>query len=146
MNKAKCIQLIHIAANQFKQDDLERRMIMLELTGKNSTKKMSLDELNEVLAYYKDMGFKVVASNKRKLKPRLAKLFSLWQEMADAGLIKNRSFKALETWAVKNCKGANFDRAIDKLDWFNDKMLNAAIEQLKAWRNRLEQPQSQVSA
>ena len=114
--KKQLIQLVHIAANQLNHENDERCLIMLELTGKNSTKAMTIAELEKVMSYYKGIGFKPKNNSNKKMRPKLAKLFSLWQEMADAGLVKNRRFSALESWATKNCKGMNFDRAINKLD------------------------------
>lgn len=59
------------------------------------------------------------------------KAVSLWYTLADAGVVRDRSFKALETW-VKAHTG------VDKLEWLNGAQLNQVIEQLKLWLQRTE--------
>jgi phage gp16-like protein len=136
----RIIQKIKIAEKQFHGDDDDmKRMVKLELTGKNSLTAMTVAQKNDVLDHYVDLGFVVQTRAKKKLTGPAAKLFSIWQEMADAKLIRNRSYKALEKWAVDNCKGENGGIPITKLEWFTPYMFNSAIEQLKAWQNRSQQ-------
>ncbi len=138
---AKLTQKIKIAEKQFHDDDdAMKRMVKLELTGKNSLTAMTLAEKQDVLDHYKDLGFVVQTTSqtntKKKLTGQAAKLFSLWQEMADSKFIRKRNYAALEKWAVENCKGDNNGTPITKLEWFTPSMLNNAIEQLKAWQER----------
>jgi len=137
MHPSKLIPTIKIAEKQFHNDDDDmKRVIKLQLTGKNSLKAMSVAEKTEVLEYYKSSGFVVQAKAKKKLTGPAAKLFSVWQQMADSKLVRDRRYSALEKWAVENCKGENNGTPITKLEWFTTAMLHSAIEQLKAWQKR----------
>tara|TARA_B110000211_G_C13971112_1_gene505010 strand:- start:194 stop:625 length:432 start_codon:yes stop_codon:yes gene_type:complete len=133
----KLIQKIKIAEKQFHGDDDDmKRLVKLELTGMNSLTAMTLTQKQDVLDHYKDLGFVVQAKAKKKLTGPAAKLFSVWQQMADSKLVRDRRYSALEKWAVENCKGENNGIPITKLEWFTTAMLHSAIEQLKAWQNR----------
>jgi len=145
MPQNKLIPKIKIAEKQFHgNDDDIKVMVKFELTGKNSLTEMTVSEKQAVLDHYIELGFVVVkAKAKKRLTGQAAKLFSIWQEMADSKIIRVRSYKALEKWAVENCKGENHGTPITKLEWFTPDMFNNAIEQLKAWQNR---PHKAVSA
>lgn len=133
----RLIQKIKIAENQFHGDDDDlKRMVKLELTGKNSLTAMTVIEKQSVLDHYKDLGFVVQTKAKQKLTGQAAKLFSIWQQMADSKFIRYRSYKALEKWAIENCKGENHGTPITKLEWFTTSMLHNAVEQLKGWQKR----------
>jgi phage gp16-like protein len=133
----KLIQKIKIAEKQFHGDDDDlKRMVKLELTGKNSLTAMNATEKQSVLDHYKSLGFVVQTKAKQKLTGQAAKLFSIWQQMADSKFIRDRRYAALEKWAIENCKGDNNGTPITKLDWFTTSMLHNAVEQLKGWQKR----------
>ncbi len=134
--KSWYIKLIHIAKSQLQLDDDLYRANLNELTGKNSCSDMTISELFKVLEHMKKSGFKVSSKKKAKLTGAHAKLFSLWQEMADAGFIKNRSYSALENWAKANCNNKNNGVPVTKLLWFTPNMFYQVIEQLKKWQKR----------
>lgn len=137
MSVNKLIQKIKIAENQFHGDDDDiKRLVKLELTGKNSLTAMTIAEKQDVLDHYKDLGFVVQAKVNKKLTGQAAKLFSIWQEMADSKFIRDRRYVSLEKWAVENCKGDNNGTPINKLEWFTSSMLHNAVEQLKSWQKR----------
>jgi len=134
--KSWYIKLIHIAKSQLQLDDDLYRANLKELTGKSSCSNMTIPDLVKVLEHMKKSGFKVSAKKKAKLTGAHAKLFSLWQEMADAGFVKDRSYTALEKWAKANCKSTNNGVPVTKLEWFTKGMFYQAIEQLKKWQKR----------
>mgnify|MGYP005988359387 CR=1 FL=1 len=134
--KSWYIKLIHIAKSQLQLDDDLYRANLKELTSKSSCADMTIPDLVKVLEHMKKSGFKVTSNNKQKLTGPHAKLFSLWQEMADAGYIKNRTYSALEAWATANCKTKNGGVPVAKLEWFTPMMFSQAIEQLKTWNQR----------
>lgn len=144
--KSWYIKLIHIAKSQLQLDDDLYRSNLKELTGKSSCSDMTIPELVKVLEHMKKSGFKVSNKKKAKLSGAHAKLFSLWQEMADAGFIKNRTYKALETWATANCKVKNNGVAVTKLEWFTPDMFYQVIEQLKKWQKREGNKERNVKA
>jgi phage gp16-like protein len=133
----KLIQKIKIAEKQFHDDDDDmKRLVKREITGEDSLIDMTLAQKQDVLDHYKSLGFVVQTKAKKKLTGQAAKLFSIWQQMADSKFIRVRSYKSLEKWAVENCKGDNNGTPVNKLEWFTPTMLHNAVEQLKGWQKR----------
>lgn len=63
---------------------------------------------------------------KTPLAPHEAKMWSLWMQLADAGLVNSRSMKALQDW-VRNGLG------VDSTRFMNRHQRDLAIERLKQW-------------
>jgi len=131
--KSKYIKLIHIAKTQLNLDDDTYRKLLLTVTKKNSTKDMTIWELEKVLDNLKSKGFKVKSSKKAgritATEPIHQKIRSLWIELANAGAVKNRSEKAINAY-VKRITG------IEVMDWLNTKQAIIVIESLKGWLAR----------
>ncbi|POY46137.1 phage protein GemA/Gp16 family protein, partial [Avibacterium paragallinarum] len=60
--KPKYIQLIHIAKQKLGMDELAYRTMLAHLTGKNSTKQMTISELTKVLSELEGKGFRNTAN------------------------------------------------------------------------------------
>lgn len=134
--KSKYITLIHIAKSQLNLDDDTYRHLLLTVTKKTSTKDMSVWELEKVLHNFKSKGFKVKSSKKVEkisaTKPVHKKIRSLWLELADAGEVKNRSEKAINSY-VKRIVG------VEVMDWLNTDQAMKVIESLKSWKTRIKE-------
>lgn len=132
--KSKYIKLIHIAKSQLNLDDDTYRHLLLNITKKTSTKDMTVWELEKILNHLKSKGFKVKSSKKTgkitATKPVHKKIRSLWLELADAGEIKNRSEKAINSY-VKRITG------VEVMDWITQKQAMVVIESLKSWLERV---------
>lgn len=132
--KSKYIKLIHIAKSQLNLDDDTYRHLLLTVTKKTSTKDMTVWELEKVLHNFKSKGFKVKSSKKVEkitaTKPVHKKIRSLWLELADAGEVKNRSEKAINSY-VKRITG------VEVMDWLTQKQAMVVIESLKSWQARI---------
>ena len=132
--KSKYIVLIHIAKSQLNLDDDTYRHLLLTLTRKTSTKDMTIWELEKVIDNLKSKGFK--AKNSKKFgkitatEPIHKKIRSLWLELAEAGAIKNRSEKAINSY-VKRIVG------VEVMDWLTPKQAMIVIESLKSWQARI---------
>lgn len=132
--KSKYIKLIHIAKSQLNLDDDTYRHLLLNITKKTSTKDMTVWELEKILNHLKSKGFKVKSSKKTgkitATEPVHKKIRSLWLELADAGEIKNRSEKAINSY-VKRITG------VEVMDWITQKQAMVVIESLKIWLERV---------
>ncbi|OTQ49316.1 gp16 family protein [Gilliamella apis] len=132
--KSKYIKLIHIAKTQLNLDDDTYRKLLLTVTKKNSTKDMTIWELEKVLDNLKSKGFKVKSSKKAgritATEPVHKKIRSLWLELADAGEVKNRSEKAINSY-VKRITG------VEVMNWLTQKQAMVVIESLKSWLERI---------
>lgn len=143
-NPTKLNQLIAIAANEagFDTKDKDpksqyRHDILFSLTKKTSTSKMTINEKIVVLEHFKSRGFKIRAKRSPKQNPPwIKKLLSLWLQMHEEGYIRNPSFKALEAWAIKECK--NLNPKPERLEWMQEQSRHL-IEQLKQYRLRCKE-------
>lgn len=74
------------------------------------------------------------ARKRRPLRPHEAKMWSLWMVLADAGLVSQRTMKALNAWS-KRMTG------VDDIGFLNTHQQRLAIESLKAWAKSRQEPQ-----
>jgi phage gp16-like protein len=148
---------IHIAKKQLKLDDEEYRANLVELTGKDSCKEMTEEELGTVLGALKRMGFKpqklkqdpgpqpeaeFVDHRPVKLSPpsrdkaeksRVDKIRALWIDGHAKGIIRQRGEEALVKFA-KRLTG------VDRLEWLSQKQQSAVIQALIKMGCGTEQP------
>ncbi|WP_038907920.1 gp16 family protein [Dickeya oryzae] len=135
MNKNQLIKLIHIAKRDLHLDDDTYRQLLANTTGKNSTRDMAVPQLVVVLEAMKRRGFKVKPTKKtvtgRKLDdaPQSRKIRSLWLEMADKGIVRDRSEAAMAAFVRR-------ETGIDGLQWLNSEQASHVIEKLKKWQHR----------
>lgn len=134
MNRAKVIQLIHIARNKLDVSDDAYRVMLQNLTGKDSCSKMDDRQLANVLAHLRGRGFKI--SGKPREMPMAGfpmgrKIWVLWQDLAKAGLVRDKSQKALDNWLLR-------ETGVAQLVWLQQEPDKAhqAIEKLKQWLGR----------
>lgn len=67
------------------------------------------------------------------LPPRQRKMFSVWQQLADAGLVKDRRMAALDAWITRRTWPGG---RVDNKAWLGGKGEDQVIEALKAWLRR----------
>lgn len=98
--KTKLIQLIHVGKKQLGLDDDLYREVLESTTGKNSSKLLTVQQLEAVLDRMKQLGFTVEAKEKTGVKnladdaqSRLIR--HLWLQLHEAGQIRNGSEQAL---------------------------------------------------
>ncbi|OCJ46344.1 regulatory protein GemA [Serratia sp. 14-2641] len=134
MNRAKTIQLIHIARNKLDVSDDAYRVMLQNLTGKDSCSKMDDRQLANVLAHLRGRGFKI-SGKPREMPmadfPMGRKIWVLWQDLAKAGLVRDKSQKALDAWLLR-------ETGVAQLVWLQQEPEQAhqAIEKLKQWLGR----------
>ena len=63
------------------------------------------------------------------------KVWSLWQQLADAGAVQSRKTPALMAWVQRQV-------GIDRLEWLAGNQAELAIESLKLWLDRVEREQA----
>lgn len=147
--KPKLIQLIHIAKSQFSMDEVSYRAMLERLTGKISTKQMTITELMKVQAEMENKGFKNTAKGrhspataKAKVKSNIAyKIRATWINMAKQGLVRDSSETALNAWVrgVVNQILARQNKPLAlNVAALDDKMASLVLERLKKWQARGE--------
>lgn len=140
MTKNQLIKLIHIAKRDLQLDDDTYRQLVITVTDKSSTRDMTVPQLDNVLHAMKKRGFKIKsakkASSTRPLddSPQSRKIRSLWLEMANAGIIRDRSEAALARWVKR-------ETGVDSMQWLNSEQASVIIEKLKQWQRRVRKPE-----
>lgn len=148
LTKEKAIQLIHIAKQQLRMDELSYRMLLNELTGKNSTKQMTIMQLIKVLEAMENKGFKPTAkrhhsptTEKAKVNSNIAhKIRAIWIEMGKQGMLRDGSERALNAWVrgvvnpIYQKRGQNIQ--ILNVGALDNQMASLVLEMLKRWQAR----------
>ncbi|AQT58688.1 gp16 family protein [Cellvibrio sp. PSBB023] len=135
--RARLIQLIHIAANELGMDDDSYRQMLAnipQLEGARSVAKLPIPKLKLVLETLKAKGFKVVpktAKPQRKLAddPQSKLIRHLWLSLHTADKVRDPSEQALAKYVARLTK-------VDQLQWLNGKQAATVIESLKDWLER----------
>lgn len=122
----------HTAAVQL--DDAAYRALLQRCAGvASSTQITSLARANAVLAEFRRLGIGNPAPRKA-LSPQQKKIWSLWQQLADAGLVRDRSMRGLVAF-VKRQTGVD---ALDFMTWPQEYQVTEA---LKRWLLRRAAPE-----
>ena len=151
--KRRAITRIHVGKSQLAMDDDEYRFMLRSITSKDSCKDLDLRQLKAVEDHLAKLGFKPtrrpmatkrsspVSRDKESIKTMVDKLRALWIDMARAGLLRDGSENALESWVQRMSARLNQGRGIQKVNWLQQSpdICWQLIENLKQWRKRLEE-------
>ncbi len=132
---SRLIGMIHVAKNQLGLDDDTYRALLLDLTGKDSCSRMTVKEQWRVIEELKRKGFQKKPTHKGKRlvsDPQAKKIRALWLTMADCGIVRDRSEKALAS-CMRRFTGRTLEDATVK-------QCQAMIEILKQWLGRCDDP------
>lgn len=138
--KPRLIQLIHVAKSQLKIDDDTYRNILKQFTQKDSTKQLTVGQLNRVISHFQSLGFKIQPKPRQQpvvaRDPQSRKIRALWLQLHTDGHVNDASETALAAY-VKRIT------AIEALSWLNDQQANKVIETLKSWQKRVQPAESE---
>ncbi|TNC80694.1 MAG: hypothetical protein C9356_12400 [Oleiphilus sp.] len=120
----------------FTDDDYRHILFMngaSEKNGKFSATTMTIEQLEAALDQCRSLGFKArfvpkkhgKASSPGWRNPRIGKLMALWNSLANAGVVNDRSRKAMERYCMNHVPG------LERFEWISSAQLNTAIETLK---------------
>jgi phage gp16-like protein len=137
--KMRLIQVIHVAKGQLGMDDDTYRNMLKQLTQKDSTKQLTVPQLNRVIAHLQGLGFKIQSkANPKQVAakdPQSQKIRALWRELHEIGQVNDPSEAALSKY-VKRIT------SIESLAWLNTEQASQVIETLKKWLSRVETEQT----
>jgi len=125
---------IHLAKNQLGLSDEVYRDILRVNFKVKSSKELSSFQAERLLELFKSKGWKARPAKKKGYSPQYddlqhRKIVAMWITMADAGVIRNRSDKALQAYVKRVVK-------IDNLKWCDGEDCRILIESLKSWGKR----------
>ncbi|WJY16785.1 regulatory protein GemA [Pectobacteriaceae bacterium CE90] len=135
MNRTQLIKLIHVAKRELRLDDDTYRQLLTTITTKTSTRDMDVPQLDNVMKAMKKRGFKIKPARKANSTiplddaPQSRKIRALWLEMADTGIIRDRSEAAMVRWVKR-------ETDVDSLRWLGTEDASQVIEKLKKWQCR----------
>ncbi|QLB43561.1 gp16 family protein [Mannheimia pernigra] len=150
-DKAKLIQLIHIAKSQLAMDDLSYREMLKRLTNKTSSTKCTVVELHKVLHELQTKGAKVKYFAKRSKKPtayspttgetsvksQIAnKIRAVWITMGKHGFLTDPSEKALNAY-VRKVINKNRSVLVLNVGALDGNEATKMLEILKKWHMRV---------
>lgn len=93
------LAMVHIAKKQLALPDESYRAILTRLTGRDSSRDCSTEDLDRVLAEFKRLGWIPKAKpNAYSDRPYVRKIYALWNEAGRVGAIENASKEALRAF------------------------------------------------
>lgn len=138
---------IHVLKSKLHLTDEDYRALLLGLTGKDSSKAVTLEQQQKVRDHMQGlaerMGVVPAASRRRPLSqaqfdqakrqasPKERKLWALWHQLGRDGLVQNTSGAALNAWVERQV-------GVAALRFCNAAQLDTLIEAAKAWQARGE--------
>ena len=133
--RSKLYAQIHIAKKQLLIEEDDYRALLLRVTNQDSLKSCSFAQLHLVIEHFKKMGFQNINKSQAMPNPSYGKdqrnkILSLWIELADLGIVKNRNDDALASYCKKICK-------IEHWHWLDSQNCSKVIETLKKWKQRV---------
>lgn len=141
---------IHIARKDLcMTEDDYRALINARFPAHTSAATLNHQQRAELLHHFQRLGWqgRVAGSQAnpagQKWGPALRKLWSLWMELADAGLVQHRTAAALSAWCERQTAGADGRGGVARLEWLNVAQRKHCIEAAKQWLERA-QPAHQV--
>lgn len=132
---------IHIAKAELGWDDEFYRSVMQAKCGVRSAGELDYAGRKRFLAHLRACGWqggpkaRPAAGDRAGVRSRAPltapqrKMWSLWQQLADAGLVDNRRMPALLAF-VKRQTG------VDRLEWLTGRQEDLVVESLKRWLAR----------
>lgn len=132
---------IHIAKKALGWDTDHYRDILFSVCRVKSSAELDFTGRKRFLAHLRACGWNgginppahahgpATASTRKPLTAPQRKMWSLWQQLADAGKVDSRRMPALVAFAQRQT-------GVDRLEWLNGDQEQLVLESLKAWLRR----------
>ena len=123
---------IHIGKKALHWDDSTYRDLLWTICQVRSAGDLDFAGRKRFLDHMRKCGFDHKGGGEARRRPFTGlqgKIWSLWQQLADAGRVRDRRMTSLDTW-VKAQLG------VDKMLFLNPQQQGLAVERLKAWLAR----------
>lgn len=135
-NRKADLARIHILKKDLRLSDDDYRAVLMGVCSVDSSANLDFTGRSKVIAHmerlqrqYNPASTPAAKKPFKKLAPRPAKMYSLWQQLHAKQLVSDRKYSALESWC-KNQTG------VDKIDWLTVAQQNQCIDSLKSWLAR----------
>jgi len=117
-----------------KELGIDKYAILADRYGLESSTQLTRPQVGDLLDHFSVLGWKVKRKKNGQASPRYAdpqmrKVVALWITLGKAGVVKNRSDRALQAYVKRMTR-------VDKLLWCSAADLDRIIESLKSWAVR----------
>ncbi|PID59336.1 GemA protein [candidate division KSB3 bacterium] len=115
-----------------KELGIDKKDLLADMFGLESSKQLTRTQTFKLLEHLKRLGFKPKRGKKTSpsyTNGQMRKIVALWITLAQAGVVKNSSDRALQAYIKRMTKK-------DNLAWCDGKDLSIVIESLKRWATR----------
>ena len=129
IDRNKKLATIHIARKQLGLDNESYRALLFGAGGIESAKDITNEEqYRKILHAFKKLGYRY---NKNKIKDKqLAKCYAIWTDLHKLGAVQEKKYAALMSWINRQLG--------TQQDILTGQQKSHIIEELKAWRERVE--------
>ena len=141
---ANHIAAIHVLKSKLRLSDEDYRALLVNLTGKASSKELPPAQQEAVRDHMQALAAKLglaqptrgrrttFAQSKTAASPRERKVWALWHQLGRDGVVHDTSAAALNAWVARTVH-------VSALAFANAAQLDTLIEALKAWQQRKEE-------
>ncbi|MBE2242450.1 MAG: regulatory protein GemA [Burkholderiaceae bacterium] len=135
--RASDIKRIHVLRSRLAMDESAYRDLMASLfDGARSSTALDDAQRSRFVRHLQQLADgqpRTTLAQRKPLPPRQGKMFSLWQQLADAGLVRDRRMSALNAWI----EGRTWlGQRVDSKEWLSSQREDQVIEALKRWLRR----------
>lgn len=123
---------VHIAKKELRLTEDSYRDLLSRVTGSESASKLSVGQLDAVLAEMRRAGWK--PPTKAPHKPQIAMIQALWRELAD--FVADSSDEALRAFVRRQTKSPLHPNGVSAPQFLDAEQANKVLEGLKAWLRR----------
>lgn len=127
---------IHVAKKALEWDDDTYRDVMAAVCRVRSAGELDFAGRKAFLAHLRACQVqKGIATPAKRPQapwgPKLRLLWSLWQQLADANLVNDRSREGLSAWVTRQT-------GVDRLEWLKPAQVDLVLNSAKGWLERKE--------
>lgn len=115
--------------------DEDYQTMLEERYEKSSTSDLTLDQLKDLVAHLDSMA----GNSKQPSIPdaQARKIWALWQALHDAGVVRDPSEAALNSYVKRMTRRGKAFNGVDCYRWLNHYQASGIIEALKQWQQRV---------
>lgn len=145
--RSAMIAKIHVAKKQLALVEESYRDVLVRVTSKDSTSRMSEAELERVLKEFGRLGFRPTTKRTGTSKePQIRMIHAVWKDIVElGGVAAEDPAAALRAFVVHQTKTRANPQGISDPAFLDSISANKVLEGLKGWRRRLRAKQAEAA-
>ena len=134
---------VHIAKKEMRLGEENYRAMLSRITGADSASTATVQQLDQVLAEFKRLGWQPKHFRPASPHPHVRKVYALWTAMRP--LLRNPSPDGLRAFVRRQTKSMKTPNGVAAPEWLSGAQANVVIEALKQWQARLQAGEADTS-